>query len=51
MNLPEGVAEEVEEVRQTDPEFLSEVIVYGLCRRTIFDELQRVRTSTGSQSN
>jgi hypothetical protein len=43
VNLPEGVAEEVEEVRRTDPEFLSEVIVYGLCRRTIFEELQRTR--------
>ena len=46
VNLPEGVAEEVEEVRQTDPEFLSEVIVYGLCRRTIFNELQRTRADS-----
>ena len=44
VNVPEGLVEEVEEVRQTDPEFLSEVIVYGLCRRTIFHELQRTRT-------
>jgi hypothetical protein len=43
VNLPEGLVDEVEEVRQTDPEFLSDVIVYGLCRRTIFEELQRTR--------
>lgn len=43
VNVPEGLVEEVEEVRQTDPEFLSEVIVYGLCRRTIFEELHRAR--------
>ncbi|GAG42983.1 unnamed protein product, partial [marine sediment metagenome] len=42
---PEGLVDEVEEVRQTDPEFLSDVIVYGLCRRTIFEELQRTRRS------
>ncbi len=43
VNLPEGLVDEVEAVRQTDPEFLSDVIVYGLCRRTIFEELQRTR--------
>jgi hypothetical protein len=43
VNLPEGLAEEVEEVRQTDPEFLSDVIVYGICRRTIFNELRKAR--------
>ena len=45
VNLPEGLVDEVEEMRQTDPEFLSDVIVYGLCRRTIFEELQRTRLS------
>ena len=45
VNLPEELVDEVEEVRQTDPEFLSDVIVYGLCRRTIFEELQRTRRS------
>ncbi len=52
VNLPEGLVDEVEAVRQTDPEFLSDVIVYGLCRRTIFEELQRTRLSSiGSASN
>lgn len=45
VNLPEGLVEEVEQVRRTDPEFLRDVIVYGLCRRTIFEELQRTRRS------
>ncbi len=45
VNLPEGLVDEVEAVRQTDPEFLSDVIVYGLCRRTIFEELRRTRRS------
>ena len=43
VNLPEGLAEEVEEVRQIDPEFLSDVIVYGICRRTIFKEWFKAR--------
>jgi hypothetical protein len=43
VNVPEGLVDEVEEVRQSDPEFLSDVIVYGLCRRTIFEELQKMR--------
>jgi hypothetical protein len=52
VNLPEGLVDEVEEVRQTAPEFLSDVIVYGLCRRTIFEELQRTRlNSIGSASS
>ena len=41
----DDLVDEVEEVGQTDPEFLSDVIVYGLCRRTIFEELQRTRRS------
>jgi hypothetical protein len=45
VNLPEGLVDEVEEVRQTDPEFLTDIIVYGLCRRTIFEELQRTLRS------
>ena len=50
VNLPEGLAEEVEEVRQTNPDFLSDVIVYGIYRKTIFNELLKARRegATGS---
>ncbi len=40
LHLPEGLAEDVEEVQQRDPNFLQKVIRYGLTRRAMFEELQ-----------
>lgn len=40
VRLPREVAEQVEEVQRTDPEFLSRVVLYGLTRRSIFRHLR-----------
>lgn len=41
LRLPNDIADNVEEVRERDPEYLSRVIRYGLARRAIYRELQR----------
>ncbi len=41
LDLPEDLAEDVERVRQDDPEFLSKVIRYGLTRRAVYEELDQ----------
>ncbi len=40
LHLPEGLAEDVEELQQHDPNFLQKVIRYGLTRRAMFEELK-----------
>lgn len=41
LRLPEDLADDVREVQERDPEFLSKVIRYGLTRRAMFEELRR----------
>jgi len=41
VRLPRAVAAEVEEVQRRDPEVLSRILMYGLTRRAIFEELAR----------
>ena len=40
VRLPRDLAAQAEEVQQTDPEFLSRVILYGLTRRSIYRHLK-----------
>lgn len=40
VRLPKDIAAQAEEVQQTDPDFLSRVILYGLTRRTIYRHLK-----------
>ncbi|MEX2532161.1 MAG: hypothetical protein WD960_15455 [Gemmatimonadota bacterium] len=40
VHLPPDLAATAEEVQRKDPEFLSRVILYGLTRRTVFEELR-----------
>jgi hypothetical protein len=40
VRLPEDIAAQAEEVQQTDPEFLSRVVLYGLTRRSIYRHLR-----------
>lgn len=40
LQLPEDLAEDVEEAQQHDPDFLKKVIRYGLTRRAMFEELK-----------
>lgn len=42
VNLPVDLADEVERVQQTDPEFFEKVLAYGLVRRAVFARLQGV---------
>lgn len=41
LHLPEGLADDVEQVHEHDPDFLRRVIRYGLARRAMFEELSR----------
>lgn len=36
VRLPRDIAAQAEEVQQTDPDFLSRVVLYGLTRRSIY---------------
>ncbi|UCF20157.1 MAG: hypothetical protein JSU87_01750 [Gemmatimonadota bacterium] len=40
VNLPVELADEVERVHESDPEFVERVLVYGLVRRAVFARLQ-----------
>jgi hypothetical protein len=39
VRLPQPLAEEVERMRERDPEALARIIAYGVTRRVIFDYL------------
>jgi hypothetical protein len=40
VRLPRDIAAQAEEVQQTDPDFLSRVVLYGLTRRSIYRQLR-----------
>lgn len=40
VRLPRDIADQAEEVQETDPEFLSRVVLYGLTRRSIYKHLR-----------
>jgi len=42
VRLPQDIAAQAEEVQQTDPEFLSRVVLYGLTRRSIYRHLREI---------
>lgn len=51
VQLPRDIAAQAEEVQKTDPEFLSRVILYGLTRRAIYDNLRQQESSgTGDEA-
>ncbi len=41
LRFPNDMADSVEDVRETDPEYLNRVIRYGIVRRAVYRELQR----------
>ncbi len=47
VTLPRDIAAQAEEVQESDPEFLSRVVLYGLTRRSIYKHL-RDRDADGS---
>lgn len=40
VTLPRDMAVQAEEVQETDPDFLSRVVLYGLTRRSIYEHLR-----------
>ncbi len=40
VSLPVDLADEVEEICRTDPEFIERVLAYGLVRRAVFARLR-----------
>ena len=40
VQLPHDIAEQAEAVQKTEPEFLSNVVLYGLARRAIYHEMR-----------
>ncbi len=40
VRLPADIAAQAEEVQESDPEFLSRVVLYGLTRRSIYHHLR-----------
>lgn len=40
VRLPREIAEQAEEIQDSDPEFLSRVVLYGLTRRSIYRHLR-----------
>jgi hypothetical protein len=39
VRLPQSLADEVERVKEADPDALSRIVAYGVTRRAIFDHL------------
>ncbi|KPK59003.1 MAG: hypothetical protein AMS21_10230 [Gemmatimonas sp. SG8_38_2] len=42
VDLPVELADEVERLQRTDPEFIEKVLAYGLVRRAVFARLRGV---------
>ena len=40
VRLPRDIAAQAEEAKETDPEFLSRVVLYGMTRRSIYRRLR-----------
>lgn len=49
VRLPRDIADQAEEVQETDPEFLSRVVLYGLTRRSIYKHLREQTDDVESQ--
>lgn len=47
LELPTDVADNIEDVKRRDPEYLSRLIRHGLARRAVFQELRRSAASSG----
>ena len=48
VRLPRAIAAEAEQVQESDPEFLSRIVTYGLTRRSIYKAF-RTEDGEGSQ--
>ena len=46
VRLPRDIAAQAEEVQESDPEFLSRIVLYGLTRRSIYRHLREGEAAT-----
>ncbi len=51
MHIPQRLADEVERVRDGDPEALTRIVAYGVTRRLIFDHLVARSEAGGMGAN
>ena len=51
VRLPREIADQAEKVQETDPEFLSRVVLYGLTRRSIYKHLREEGTVEESEED
>jgi len=49
VRLPREIADQAEKVQESDPEFLSRVVLYGLTRRSIYKHLREEGAAEGSE--
>jgi len=49
VRLPRDIAAQAEEVQETDPDFLSRIVLYGLTRRSIYRHLREHDRDEGTQ--
>lgn len=48
VRLPREIAQQAEEIQESDPEFLSRLLMYGLTRRSVYRHLRgRGEVETG----
>jgi hypothetical protein len=50
VRLPRDIAAQAEEVQQSDPDFLSRVVLYGLTRRSIYRHLRESDESSSLET-
>lgn len=50
VRLPRELAARAEKVQETDPEFLSRIVLYGLTRQSIYRQLQEQSTGVEGSS-
>jgi len=50
VRLPRELAARAEKVQETDPEFLSRIVLYGLTRQSIYQQLQEQRAGAEGAS-
>ena len=46
VRLPRDIAAQAEDVQESDPEFLSRIVLYGLTRRSIYRHLRDGEATT-----
>jgi hypothetical protein len=51
VRLPRDIAAQAEKVQESDPEFLSRIVLYGLTRRSIYRHLRETGLESGGEEH